>query len=102
MNDMARVSAELEAWGRSIVLLFPNEQGLQQFDAKEFGTLPNTISYGIDTSNVAAVIARSLNLPNSTILPIFVIADSFGRIVFVSQGYTIGIGEQMLKVIQKL
>ncbi|GHT34289.1 transglutaminase [Bacteroidia bacterium] len=102
MNDIARVASDLEAWGRSIVLLFPNEQGQQQFDPKEFGTLPNTISYGIDSSNVAAVIAGSLNLPNSTNLPIFVIADSFGRIVFVSQGYTIGVGEQMLKVIQKL
>lgn len=102
MNDILRVASDFESWGRSIVLLFPNEQGLQQFDTNEFKGLPNTISYGIDISNVAEVIAKSLNLPNSTTLPVFVIADSFGRIVFVSQGYTIGVGEQMLKVIQKL
>jgi hypothetical protein len=35
-------------------------------------------------------------------MPIFVIADSFNRVVAVWQGYTIGIGEQMLKVIGKL
>ena len=35
-------------------------------------------------------------------LPIFIIADTFNRIVFVSQGYTIGLGEQMMKVINKL
>ncbi|MDR2389278.1 MAG: transglutaminase-like domain-containing protein [Tannerellaceae bacterium] len=102
VNDMAHVAAALEEWGRSIVLLFPNEKGLQQFDAKEFKGLPHTISYGIDISGVATTLARSTNLPNATTLPIFAIADSFGRIVFISQGYTIGIGEQMLKVIQKL
>ena len=32
----------------------------------------------------------------------FVIADTFNRVVFVSQGYTIGLGEQILKVAQKL
>ncbi|MDR1919212.1 MAG: transglutaminase-like domain-containing protein [Tannerellaceae bacterium] len=102
MNDIAHAVAGLEQWGRSMVLLFPNEQGLQQFDANEFKGLPSTITYGVDISNVAATLARSMNLPNATTLPIFVIADSFGRVVFVSQGYTIGIGEQMLKVIQKL
>ncbi|MDR0429575.1 MAG: transglutaminase domain-containing protein [Tannerellaceae bacterium] len=102
MNDITHVANQLNEWGRSIVLLFPSEQGLQQFDAAEFKGLPDNITYGIDISNVAATLARSLNLRNASTLPIFVIADSFGRIVFVSQGYTIGVGEQMLKVIQKL
>ncbi|MDR2117910.1 MAG: transglutaminase domain-containing protein [Tannerellaceae bacterium] len=102
MNDIAHVAEDLNEWGRSLVLLFPDEKGLQQFDAKEFKGLPDAIAYGIDISGVAATLARSTNLPNATTLPIFAIADSFGRIVFISQGYTIGIGEQMLKVIQKL
>ena len=35
-------------------------------------------------------------------LPIFLIADTFNRVVFVSQGYTIGLGEQLMQVIHKL
>ena len=35
-------------------------------------------------------------------LPIFVIADTSNRIVFISQGYTIGLGEQLMKTIHKL
>ena len=35
-------------------------------------------------------------------MPIFVIADTFNRIVFISQGYTIGLGEQLMKTIHKL
>ena len=32
----------------------------------------------------------------------FIIADTFNRVVFVSQGYTIGLGEQMQSVFKKL
>ena len=35
-------------------------------------------------------------------LPIFLICDSFNRVVYIQQGYTINIGEQILKVIGKL
>ena len=35
-------------------------------------------------------------------LPIFLIADTFNRVVFVSQGYTIGLGEQLMKTVHGL
>ena len=35
-------------------------------------------------------------------LPVFVIADTFNRVVFVSQGYTIGLGRQIRQVITAL
>ena len=34
---------------------------------------------------------------NNPTLPIFIIADTFNRVVFLSEGYTIGIGEQIIK-----
>ena len=43
-----------------------------------------------------------MKLQNAHNLPIFLIADTFNRVVFVSQGYTIGLGEQMMNVIHKL
>ena len=47
-------------------------------------------------------IAESMKLSNSETLPIFIIADTFNRVVFVSQGYTIGLGEQLMKVVHGL
>ena len=35
-------------------------------------------------------------------LPVFLICDTFNRVVFVSQGYTINLGEQLMKIIRKL
>lgn len=44
----------------------------------------------------------SMKLTNARQLPIFFIADTFDRVVFCSQGYTIGLGEQMIGTIKKL
>ncbi|MDD4515849.1 transglutaminase domain-containing protein [Massilibacteroides sp.] len=103
MRDIAHLANDFNKWGRSMVLLFKDEQGWKNFDTKEFGTLPETITYGIDSNQtITNMLMKGANLPNSNTLPVFVIADTFGRIVFVSQGYTIGLGEQMMKVIHKL
>lgn len=103
LRDIARFKNDFEQWDRSMILLFKNEQALQQFDKKEFGELPSTVVYGTDTGNrITDMLVGAMKLPDADTLPVFVIADSFGRIVFVSQGYTIGLGEQMMKVIHKL
>lgn len=103
MRDIAAVKKDLEEWGRSMVLLFPDEKGYNSFDPKEFGDLPGTITYGIDADNhIQKEIASAMKLQNASQLPIFIIADTFNRVVFVSQGYTIGLGEQLMKVIHKL
>ena len=103
MRDLVALKQDLEAWGRGMVLLFPDEKGLQSFDPKEFGELPNTITYGVDLNKtIQKEIVQNMKLSNANNLPIFIIADTFNRVVFVSQGYTIGLGEQLMKVIHKL
>ena len=103
MRDIAAVKKDLEEWGRGMVLLFPDEKGFQNFDPKEFGELPSTITYGIDIDKtIQKEIAAAMKLQNANTLPIFIIADTFNRVVFVSQGYTIGLGDQLMKVIHKL
>lgn len=103
MRDIAAVKKDLEEWGRGMVLLFPDEKGFQNFDPKEFGELPSTITYGIDIDKtIQKEIAAAMKLQNANTLPIFIIADTFNRVVFISQGYTIGLGDQLMKVIHKL
>lgn len=102
LRDMAAVKSQLETWGKKMVLLFPNEQSAKKFNEKEFPALPNNFTYGIDVDNrIQNEIVGAMKLnPNS--LPVFIIADTFNRVVFVSQGYTIGLGEQLMKVIHRL
>lgn len=103
MRDLVRLSKEYEAWGRQMVFLFQSEEQWKNFDAKEFPGLPSTITFGVDNNKeITQMLVKAMHLPNDHVLPIFVIGDTFNRIVFVSQGYNIGLGDQMLKVIHKL
>ncbi|MDO4704178.1 transglutaminase domain-containing protein [Tannerella sp.] len=103
MRDIAKLKADFEQWNRSMILLFKNEQNFKLFDRNEFGELPSTVTFGTDESGeISRMITDAMKLSNSDSLPIFIIADTFGRVVFVSQGYTIGLGEQMMKVIHQL
>lgn len=103
LRDIAALGKEFDEWGRSILLLFTDEEQYRKFRPQEFPGLPSTVTYGIDTDgSIRRQIAEGLELPNRNILPMFIIGDTFNRVVFVSQGYTIGLGEQLMKVIHKL
>ena len=86
MRDIAKMNGAINKWGRPMVLLFENEQEAQKYRQENFGTLPKNIIYGM----------------TETQLPIFILADTFNRVLFCSQGYTIGLGEQLNKVINNL
>ena len=103
LRDIAALTKDFEEWGRSMVLLFPSEEDYAKFRPQDFPGLPKTITYGIDKDgSIQAQIAKQMKLSNDEILPMFIIGDTFNRVVFVSQGYTIGLGEQMMKIIHKL
>lgn len=102
LRDIAAMKSELEKWGRGMVLLFPDEAKAKLFNKNEFPNLPNTITFGVDVDNkIQQEIVNAMKL-NKSVLPVFIIADTFNRIVFVSQGYTIGLGEQFIKTIHGL
>ncbi len=104
LRDIAAYGKELEQWGRGMILLFPNEEQFKKFNPDEFPGLPSTITYGIDIDNaVQRQIIENMKLKQGgSTLPLFIIGDTFNRVVFVSQGYTIGLGEQLVKVTHKL
>lgn len=102
LRDIAALKQDFETWGRGMVLLFPDEKQLKSFHPTEFPNLPGTITLGVDQNQtIQKMIQENMKLSHDN-LPIFVIADTFNRIVFISQGYTIGLGEQLMKTIHKL
>ncbi|EJW95886.1 transglutaminase-family protein [gut metagenome] len=103
LRDIAALRGEFEKWGRQMVLLFPSEEQYKKFRPEEFPGLPSTIQYGIDIDNsIQKQIYETMKLSSKNTLPMFIIADTFNRVVFVSQGYTIGLGEQLMKVVHGL
>lgn len=103
LRDIAKLKAAFEAWGRPMVLLFTDDTQRQNYREEEFDALPSTVSYGVDNHHqIQKQIVTNMHLDDQNQLPLFIIADTFNRVVFVSQGYTIGLGEQLMEVINKL
>ena len=103
LRDIAALANDFEKWNRSMILLFPSEADYAKFRPQDFPGLPKNITFGIDKDgSIQKQIVAGAKLANKNQLPMFIIGDTFNRVVFASQGYTIGLGEQMMKVVHKL
>ena len=101
MQDIAAFRKEFEASNLPLIFIFSDKADYDKFKLKNFSELPDGITYGLDDGTIRDDLVESLNL-NSDSRPIFIIANANSEVVFVKQGYTIGLGEQMLKVMAKM
>lgn len=100
--DISAVKEELEAWGRPILVVFATEDDYRKFRAQDFN-LPSTVHFGIDINGqMRDMIATEMKLTKGGRLPLIVMADTFNRVVFFSQGYSIGLGESLVKTSKAL
>lgn len=98
LNDIIMEAKELEAWGRPILILFPDKESYSRFKPSDFPGLPSNVVFGYD---VDGKIAEGLS-ELAPELPTLIIADTFNRVVLISSGYTISLGRTMLDTIHKL
>ncbi len=102
LHDLSRLKTEMEAWGRPIIALFKDKAAWLNYRKHPVENLPATLRFGIDQENAAVKeLTEKLDLQERN-LPLFIVCDTFNRVVFVSQGYNINLGEQLLKAIRQL
>jgi hypothetical protein len=100
--DISAVASELEQWGRTILVVFASEEDYRKFRAQDFN-LPSTVRYGIDVDGkMRNMIASEMKLDKGGRLPLILVADTFNRVVFFSQGYSIGLGESLVRTSKSL
>lgn len=103
LRDIAACADEFDKWGRPMVLLFPDKDRLDKVGTAGFPAMPAHVTWGIDSNGaIRADLIAGLKLNEKQGLPIFIVADTFNRVVFVMQGYTIGLGEQLMKTLHAL
>lgn len=103
LKDLEKVASELNEWGRPFLFLFESEADMKRFDRSNFPNLPKQCHWGIDKNRkIQSMLREAASLSQSRELPLVVVADSFGRVVFAREGYTIGLGEQILRILPKL
>lgn len=103
LRGLESISAELNKWERPIVLVLEDKGKMANFNINEFPDLPKTVSYGYDyDQKVIDMLYKMVKLDKSTQLPIVVVGDSFGRVVYKSTGYNTSVGQQLKDVILQL
>lgn len=101
LRNLAPYKNEFEEWGQKMVLLFRNGDDAARF-VNDFPALPSTIVWGTDIDDkIYNEIVANMKLVSPT-APVILVADTFNRVVYMSQGYSIGLGEQLAKVVKQL
>ena len=101
LTDVMPYKDEFEKWGKKMVLLFRDKDEAGRF-VNNFPNLPSTIVWGTDINDkIYNEIVANMKLQNPN-RPVILVADTFNRVVFLSQGYSIGLGEQLIKVVKQL
>lgn len=95
LRDIAAESYRLERLGIPIVIVYDNDP--TKISTQKLPELPTCAISGID---INGKLAREINAAEN--LPVFIIADTFNRVVFRSTGYNIGLGKQIADILSKL
>ncbi len=100
LRDLAEAAQQLDDCGRPIVVLTQGDGfGI---DLSDFPRLPECAILGSDPDGtILAGSTEGVTLP-SLDLPLILVADTFNRVVFASQGYTIGIGDRLATLLRQL
>ena len=85
VQDISILKDRFELLNENMTLFFHNEDDFNNFKLKNFKDLPQNIVFEINQ-----------DMP-TTNLPIFLIFNDKDEVIFESKGYTIGLGEQLLR-----
>ena len=99
LNDLPRLKKEFDAWGGRFIFLTDPARTPEGFSPDEISGTPGNALFATDTDlefMTAALGKGSSERP----LPVVVCCDADGDILFSSEGYRIGTGEQILKKIR--
>ena len=111
IGDLLRYSSDLNATGLPIICLTRDaatlkrlkESYVARLKREQDATLPQ-MHYGYDTEGALlqalALQLEKPSLPNQ--LPLVLLADTFGRVFYVSLGYKVGSGAALLEMARKL
>ncbi len=90
-NDLPQLKTELDSWGGNFLFLSDSGNPLHATG------LPDNSVFGVDKGLSALQNHVRFKLPTPLNLPFAIVTDKEGNIIYISSGYKIGIGEQILK-----
>lgn len=102
LQDLPIVQQALEDWGGGILFAVPNDKVSKAFDASVFKNLPKQALWMTDDNRTLLNnVAEALQIEFSNNFPLTIYLSTNGGILYSSQGYRIGIGEDIIKTIEE-
>lgn len=100
LQDIPNQQAELNEWGGGILFIVPDDKVSKAFDASVFKNLPNQSVWGVDNNRgLLNATTNALQIEFSNNFPLTIYLSDIGGILYSSEGYQIGIPENILKTI---
>lgn len=100
LQDIPNQQAELNEWGGGILFIVPDDKVSKAFDASVFKNLPNQSVWGVDNNRgLLNATTSALQIEFSNNFPLTIYLSDIGGILYSSEGYQIGIPENILKTI---
>ncbi|MDU1891886.1 MAG: transglutaminase-like domain-containing protein [Dysgonomonas sp.] len=100
-QDLPAIQQALEDWGGGILFAIPDDKLSVAFDASVYKGLPSqSVWMTDDNRQFLNTVAKALQLDFSNNFPLIAYISTSGGVLYSSQGYKIGIGENILKTIE--
>lgn len=91
LRDMSGMKDDFENLGIPLYFVFKDAEHQEKFKRSDFRAFPSVIQWGMDwDGRLLEVLAEGLHLIHPESLPLIVLLNAKGEVVFVSQGYRVG------------
>jgi hypothetical protein len=102
LQDLPAVQQAIEDWNGGLLFAVPDDKLSKAFDVSVFKGLPKQSLWMTDNNRALLnAVAGALQIDFSNNFPLTVYLSTNGGILYSSQGYRIGIGENILKTIEE-
>ena len=102
LHDMEAVNIHISQWSQCYLMLFPSQEDYDHFNRKDFDDLPSNVLFGVaDPKTIEEMHIQELSM-GSEELPILMLCDTFNRVVWYHQGYSIGLADKLMDVLRKV
>ena len=102
LRDMSGMKDDFENLGVPLYFVFKDADHQAKFNRADFRVFPSVMQWGTDLDGrLLKGLAEGLRLTNTESLPLIVLLNAKGEVVFVSQGYSVGLGTQIMNIISR-
>lgn len=102
MEDIRAVKTALDQWGGRVLFLVASDKMTRAFSPSVYRDLPDAALFGHDAGGeVAAAVSTVCSIDGIPQWPVVAVINTRGEISWHSEGYRIGLGDQLLKQLKE-